>query len=89
LIAIGIFSVLHIVDEDQVFFEREEDPKGADPQAIFSLSVRKLSDIAAKIILEKIEPMSDVAPDLRGKPAQFFEGFLPYLKSIPHWLRWV
>src|SRR5450631_1551983 len=62
LIAVDIFSVLHLMDEDQVVFQREEDAIIADAQAVFARLPGQLLHVALQAMLKRIEPLADPTP---------------------------
>src|SRR5689334_19208370 len=59
LVAVGIFSILHLMNKDPVVFEGEKNAVVADAQPELAALAREHFHISGKVVLQRIQPLPD------------------------------
>jgi hypothetical protein len=72
------------MNEDQVFFQREEDAVVADAQTVFSRPAGQLFHVAMQTMLEQIEPLTDAAALVDWQRTQLRQSLAAYFQPIFH-----
>lgn len=72
------------MNEDQVFFQREEDAVFADPQAIFAGVAGQFLHVALQDGLQGVEFLSDATAQVGWRGPQLFQRFLTDLEALTH-----
>jgi len=66
LIAVGIFSIFHEVNHDQVFFQSEQHPIDAHPQTVPPRLTGQFLNVALQISLQGFQFLTDALPLFPG-----------------------
>jgi hypothetical protein len=84
LVAVGIFSILYLMNKDQVFFQCEEDSEISDAQAVFAGLACQPLNITLHAMLESVEPQTNSAPLFLWQDTQLRQGGVTDVQPVIH-----